>query len=468
MVERGDILENVHVTGFSNEGKSVGRVDNFVLFIEDAVPGDVVDVKIFKKKKNFAEGRAVRLVEPSIKRTDPFCQHFGICGGCKWQHLSYESQLAFKQEQVKEAFERIGKVSIPEILPIKGSADIRHYRNKLEFTFSNKVWLTREEMGIATDEIPALGFHVTQRFDKILDIKTCYLMDEVNNDIRLSVKNFCISNGISFFDLKEQKGEMRNLIIRNTSTGEWMVVVCFHTFDDKRHSELMNHLKEKFPFVNSLQYVVNPKRNDTIFDLEVKLFHGRDYIIEEMEGLKFRISAKSFYQTNSYQAYELYKIAREFASFKGDEIVYDLYTGTGTIASFISQKVRHVYGIEFIDDAITDARKNADTNNLQNLTFFTGDIKKTLNDEFINKYGKPDVIITDPPRAGMHVDVINSIMKALPEKVIYVSCNPQTQARDINLMDQYYRVDKIQPVDMFPHTSHVENVVLLIRRDEKI
>lgn len=464
MFEKGSVLENVELTGFSNEGKCVARVDNFVIFVEDGVPGDVVDVQIYKKKKNYAEGRAIRLLKASVSRTEPFCQHFGTCGGCKWQHLLYERQLEFKEQQVRDAFERIGKLEIPGLSPIIGSQSVRYYRNKLEFTFSNRKWFTRDEMSSGADDTPALGFHVPLRFDKILDIRTCYLMDELNNDIRLEVKNFCLSNGISFFDLKEQKGEMRNLIMRNTSTGEWMVIVVFHEYEESKHVGLMNHLKQKFPFITSLQYVVNPKRNDTISDLEVKLFSGRDFIVEQMEDLKFRISAKSFYQTNSYQAYELYKVVREFGAFTGNEIVYDLYTGTGTIASFISRNTRHVYGVDYIDDAIKDARKNASENDLTNVTFFTGDIKNTLNNEFINKNGKPNVIITDPPRAGMHEDVIKSILTAAPEKVIYVSCNPQTQARDLNLMDESYRIMKMQPVDMFPHTSHVENVVLLVRR----
>lgn len=464
MFEKGSVLENVELTGFSNEGKSVARVDNFVLFVEDGVPGDIVDVQIYKLKKNYAEGRAIRLIQPSKSRTEPFCRHFGSCGGCKWQHLSYQRQLEFKEQQVLDAFERIGKIEIPGLLPIIGSGSIKHYRNKLEFTFSNRKWFTRDEMNSENGDVPALGFHVPLRFDKILDIQTCYLMDEVNNDIRLEVKDFCLSNGISFFDLKKQQGEMRNLIFRHTSIGEWMVIVVFHEYSESRHGRLMSHLKEKFPFITSLQYVINPKRNDTIFDLDVHLFSGRDYILEQMEDLHFRISAKSFYQTNSYQAYELYKIVREFAGLSGHEIVYDLYTGTGTIASFISRNSKHVYGIDYIDDAIKDARKNAIENNIHNTTFFTGDIKATLNDEFINKYGKPHVIITDPPRAGMHEDVVRTIVRALPEKVIYVSCNPETQARDLKLMEGEYRIEKVQPVDMFPHTSHVENVVLLVRK----
>lgn len=463
MLTKGSVIENVHVTGFGSEGKSIGRVDNFVLFIEGAIPGDVVDVQLFRIKKKYAEGRAIRIESRSDDRAEPFCQHFGICGGCKWQHMSYQRQLQFKEDQVKDAFERIGKLDMPQPAPIIGSEFVRHYRNKLEFTFSNKAWLTKEDLSSGID-LPALGFHVPLRYDKILDIKTCYLLDQVNDDIRLETKNFCIANDISFFDLREQSGMMRNLIIRNTSTGEWMVVLCFHDDDKSSREKLLNHLKDKFPFITSLQYVINPKRNDTIFDLDVQLFAGRDYIVEQMEDFRFRISAKSFYQTNSYQAFELYKIVRDFAGLKGTENVYDLYTGTGTISMFVSRHAGHVYGIDYVEDAITDARKNAVENGISNLTFFTGDIKDTLNDDFINKHGKPDVIITDPPRAGMHEDVVKAILKCRPERVVYVSCNPSTQARDLQLMDQEYRIEKIQPVDMFPHTSHVENVVLLTRK----
>jgi 23S rRNA (uracil1939-C5)-methyltransferase len=465
MYEKGSIVENVEITGIGEEGKAVARVDNFVIFVEDAVPGDVVDVRIFRKKKNFAEGKAVVIQKASPDRTEPFCRHFGTCGGCKWQHLSYEKQLAFKQKTVIDAFERIGKINMPGMMPILGSEKTKHYRNKLEYTFSNRSWLTKDEIseGITADS-SALGFHVPLRFDKILDIKTCFLQDDLSNAIRLEVRDFCLRNSMSFFDLNKQEGDMRNLIIRNTSTGEWMVIIVFHGADESSRNKLLEHMKNKFPLITSLQYIINTKRNDTIFDQEVLLYHGSEYITERMENLTFRISAKSFYQTNSYQAFELYKIARNFSALTGNENVYDLYTGTGTIASFISSKAKHVYGIDYIEDAIRDARVNAADNNLKNISFFAGDMKDVLNDNFINKNGKPDVIITDPPRAGMHEEVVKAMLKADPKRIVYVSCNPSTQARDLQLMDEAYRIEKIQAVDMFPHTSHVENVVLLNKR----
>ncbi len=465
MYTRGSLVENIEIDSIGNDGRAVGRVDGFVFFVEDAVPGDIADVLIYKKKKNFAEGRAVKISRPSLNRVNPFCQHFGTCGGCKWQHLSYTKQLEFKQQQVVDALTRIGHLEIPGIFPILGSEKIKYYRNKLEFTFSNRAWLTRDEMkSDARPEDPALGFHVPMRFDKILDIKTCYLQDERSNEIRIEVKNFCIESGLTFFDLNSQEGMMRNLIIRNTDAGEWMVVVAFHEAFNDDHIKLLSHLRDRFPDINSLQYVINPKKNDTISDLDIILFHGKDYIIEEMEGLRFRISAKSFYQTNSSQAYELYKIVRDFAAFKGNENVYDLYTGTGTIACFIAGSVSKVCGIDYIEDAIHDAGINADENGITNSAFFAGDIRHLLNDEFINKNGHPDVIITDPPRAGMHPDVVEGIRKAGPGKIVYVSCNPSTQARDLQLLQSDYRIVKIQPVDMFPHTSHVENVVLLEKK----
>lgn len=468
MFQKGNIIEDVEVTGMGTDGKSIARIDNFVLFVEDAVPGDLTDVFVFRKKKSFGEGKAVKIKRPSVDRVQSFCQHFGTCGGCKWQHLAYEKQLFYKQQQVTDALERIGKLEMPVVTPILGSAHQRYYRNKLEFTFSNRAWLRKEEL---TDdrqaEIPALGFHVPLRFDKILDIKTCYLQDDLNNAIRLEVKNFCLSNNISFFDLVSQQGTMRNLIIRNTSTGEWMVIVVFHGDDAHARELLMNYLKEKFPFITSLQYIVNNKKNDSIFDQDVQLFYGRDFIIEKMEEINFRISAKSFYQTNSLQAYELYKIAREYAGLTGNEIVYDLYTGTGTIAAFVSGKAKKVIGIDYIEDAIKDARQNSLDNNIENNNFFSGDIKDVLNTEFVNKNGRPDVIITDPPRAGMHPDVIKSILECDPQRIVYVSCNPSTQARDLQLMEGGYRIEKIQPVDMFPHTAHVENVVLMVKRNNK-
>ena len=466
MIQKGSIIENVEITGIGAEGKAIGRVDNFVIFVEDAVPGDFTDVLIYRKKKNYAEGRSVNIRIPSPDRMDPFCEHFGVCGGCKWQHLSYEKQLAFKQQNIADALERIGKLELPDLLPIIGSAKTKHYRNKLEYTFSNRSWLTRKELSDGdSKEMPALGFHVPLRFDKILDIKKCYLQDDLSNDIRIEVRNFCIANEMKFFDLISQEGGMRNLIIRNSSTGEWMVIVVFHSEDEANRNKLLNHLKEKFTFITSLLFIVNTKKNDTIFDLEIQLFHGKEYIVEKMEKLSYRISAKSFYQTNSYQAYELYKVVRNFAQLTGTENIYDLYTGTGTIATFLSGNARQVSGIDYIEDAIRDARQNAIDNNIRNISFFAGDIKDVLNEDFINKNGRPDVIVTDPPRAGMHEDVIKSIRKAAPEKIVYVSCNPSTQARDLQLLSDDFRIEKIQPVDMFPHTSHVENVTLLVKKE---
>ena len=465
MIQKGSIIENVEITGIGAEGKAIGRVDNFVIFVEDAVPGDFTDVLIYRKKKNYADGRSVNIRKPSPDRVDPFCEHFGVCGGCKWQHLTYEKQLAFKQQNIADALERIGKLELPAILPIIGSAKTKHYRNKLEYTFSNRSWLTRKELSDGdSKEMPALGFHVPLRFDKILDIKKCYLQDDLSNDIRLEVRNFCIANEMKFFDLISQEGGMRNLIIRNSSAGEWMVIVVFHSEDEVNRNKLLTHLKEKFAFITSLLFIVNTKRNDTIFDLEIQLFHGKEYIVEKMEKLSYRISAKSFYQTNSYQAYELYKVVRNFAQLSGTENIFDLYTGTGTIATFLCGNARQVSGIDYIEDAIRDARQNAIDNNIRNISFFAGDIKDVLNDDFINKNGRPNVIVTDPPRAGMHEDVIKSIRKAAPEKIVYVSCNPSTQARDLQLLSDDFRIEKIQPVDMFPHTSHVENVTLLVKK----
>ena len=421
---------------------------------------------IYKKKKNYAEGRSINIRKPSPDRVEPFCEHFGICGGCKWQHLSYEKQLEFKQQHITDALERIGKLELPVLMPILGSSKTRHYRNKLEYTFSNRSWLTKKELSDGdNNEIPALGFHVPLRFDKILNIKKCYLQDDLSNEIRLEVRNFCIANEMKFFDLISQEGEMRNLIIRNSSVGEWMVIVVFHKEDEVSRNKLLEHIKNKFSFITSLLFIVNPKKNDTISDLKIQLYHGKEYIIEKMEKLSYRISAKSFYQTNSLQAYELYKVVRNFAQLSGTENIFDLYTGTGTIATFLSAQARHISGIDYVEDAIRDARQNAVDNNISNISFFAGDIKDVLNDDFINKNGKPDVIITDPPRAGMHEGVIKSIRKASPQKIVYVSCNPSTQARDLQLLNDDFRIEKIQPVDMFPHTSHVENVTLLVKKE---
>lgn len=464
-VKKGEIVENIAISDAGSEGNAMARFDNYVIFAEGGVPGDVADVMIYRKKKNYAEGKVVNIITPSPDRLTPFCSHFGTCGGCKWQHMTYEKQLFFKQKQVQDVLERVGKIELPEVVSIKGSAQTKYYRNKLEYTFSNKAWLTKEDLESGASLYqPALGFHVPSRFDKILDIKECFLQDDLSNKIRLAVKHHAVENKLEFFDPKTQEGYLRNLIIRSTSTGEWMVVMVFKTDDQETRESLMNHLKNTFPQITSLQYIINGKRNDTIYDLNVELFNGKKWIEEKMENLTFRISAKSFYQTNSLQAYELYKIVRSYAGLSGVENVYDLYTGTGTIASFIAGNAKHVTGIDNVEDAIKDARENAKFNGISNVTFKAGDIKDTFNAEFIGKHGYPDVIITDPPRSGMHEDVVKAIVANSPEKVVYVSCNPSSQARDLQILDAAYSVESYQPVDMFPHTNHVENVMLLKKR----
>ncbi|MBP6334140.1 MAG: 23S rRNA (uracil(1939)-C(5))-methyltransferase RlmD [Bacteroidia bacterium] len=456
------VLENVNITDTAENGLGVGRVDNMVVFVEGAVPGDVADVQVFRKKKKFLEGRLVRLIESSPDRTEPVCSHFGTCGGCKWQHLNYDRQLFYKQRQVEEVLKRIGKIAEPDISPIIGSEQSYHYRNKLDFSCSDKRWLTREELhaGIPM-KADVIGFHVPGRFDKILDITKCYLQDDLSNQIRNEVKRFSIENDFRFFDVMDQEGFLRDLILRSTSTGEWMVIVVFKQDLETEIKLLLNHLVKTFPQITSLLYIINPKRNSTIFDLPVNVFHGKDHIHEVMEGLKFKISAKSFYQTNSGQAYELYKIARNFAALTGTELVYDLYTGTGTIANFVAAKAKKVIGIDNVSDAIEDAKENSRVNGITNTEFFSGDLNKTLNEEFIQKNGKPDVIITDPPRSGMHPEAVMKMAEYSPSRIVYISCNPSTQARDIELLSEKYRVDKIQPVDLFPQTTHVENVILL-------
>lgn len=460
------LLEQVEITGVAAEGKALARVDDMVVFIPFVAPGDVVDLQLYRKKHKYAEGRVVKVHSYSPLRVEPFCQHFGVCGGCKWQHLPYEYQLQFKQQQVVDNLTRIGKVELPEISPIKGSAKQRFYRNKLEFTFSNKSWLTFEELQSEQefDCRNALGFHIPNMFDKVLDIKKCWLQDDISNRIRLSIRAFALEHGYEFFDLREQRGLLRNMIVRTASTGEIMLIVVFYEPDHEKIKALMQHVADCFPEITSLLYIVNQKANDTITDQEVHLFRGRDYILETMEGLQFKVGPKSFYQTNSEQAYELYKVARDFASLTGEELVYDLYTGTGTIANFVSRQARKVIGIEYVPEAIEDAKVNAELNGLENTLFFAGDMKDILTTGFIEQYGRPDVIITDPPRAGMHDDVIKTILFAAPKRIVYVSCNPATQARDLSLLDAHYKVTKVQPVDMFPHTQHVENVVLLEQR----
>ena len=464
-VKKGEIVENLSITDAGAEGNAMARLDNYVVFAEGAVPGDNVDVLIFRKKKNYAEGRVVKINQPSPNRVEPFCTYFGMCGGCKWQHMDYPTQIHYKQKHVEDVLQRVAKVALPVCTPILGSSQQRYYRNKLEFSFSNKSWISREDMekGLSAD-MPALGFHVPGRFDKILNIEECFLQEDLSNQIRNEVRSFALANNLEFFDPYAQTGLLRNIILRSTSTGEWMVVVVFKENKSDEINALLKHLLNKFPAITSLQYVINSKRNDTISDQEVLPFYGRNYILESMEGLSFRISAKSFYQTNSLQAYELYKIAREYAGLTGKENVYDLYTGTGTIASFVASKAKHVTGIDYIEDAILDARQNAIDNKISNVTFLAGDIKETLTTDFIAKHGQPDVIITDPPRSGMHEDVVKTMMTAAPEKIVYVSCNPASQARDIQILDSMYAVSAFRPVDMFPHTTHVENVMLLSKR----
>ncbi|MFB5945626.1 23S rRNA (uracil(1939)-C(5))-methyltransferase RlmD [Albibacterium profundi] len=455
-------IDQLEVIDIAEEGKGVAKADDLVLFIPRAVPGDVVDVEVTRKKRNFAEANITTLRRASEHRVEPFCAHFGICGGCKWQHMSYAAQLLYKNKSVENALSRIGKVDTSIMEDILPSQQATYYRNKLEYTFSNQRWLTQEEIDSAeTLERNALGFHVPQRFDKILAVEHCYLQAEPSNDIRNSISDFAIENGISFYDLRKHEGSLRNLIIRNTSTGELMVIIVFAYPEEGQIEQLMSFILEKFPTVNSLLYVVNQKKNDTIFDQVVHVFHGRDHIFEAMGDLTFKIGAKSFYQTNSLQAHELYKITKEFAGLTGQELLYDLYTGAGTIANFVAGDARKVIGVEYVPTAIEDAKVNSDINGIENTDFYAGDMKDVLNDEFINTHGKPDVIITDPPRAGMHADVVKKLLEIEAEKIVYVSCNAATQARDLLMLAEKYDMRKSKAVDMFPQTQHVENVVLL-------
>lgn len=463
------LLERVEITGVAAEGKALARVNDLVVFVPFVVPGDVVDLQVRRKKHSYAEAEAVNFHTYSQERTEPFCKHYGVCGGCKWQCLAYEHQLKYKQQQVVDALTRIGKVELPEVMPILGSENTRAYRNKLEFTFSNKRWLTWQEVAeqVTYDNMDALGFHIPGAFDKVLDIEECGLMCGLNNRLRNGIRDFAHREGIPFFDLRSQTGVLRNIMIRTSTTGEVMLLLQAKVTADEDMRSLENvlaYIAEAFPEVTSLLYVINNKCNDTFGDLEVHTYKGTDVIYEEMEGLRFKVGAKSFYQTNSAQAYNLYKVARDFAALTGNEVVYDLYTGTGTIANFVASRAKKVVGIEYVEDAIIDARVNAELNGFDNLTFFAGDMKDILTKEFIETHGRPDVIITDPPRAGMHNDVIDTILFAAPQRIVYVSCNPATQARDLSLLDAQYKVVAVQPVDMFPHTHHVENVVLLERR----
>ncbi|WNB17136.1 23S rRNA (uracil(1939)-C(5))-methyltransferase RlmD [Marivirga arenosa] len=459
------IIRELKIEKIASEGKALGYYNDKVVFVGGTAPGDVVDVRVNKKKKSFLEGQAIHFHKKSEMRIEPFCSHYGVCGGCKWQHLSYEDQLEFKSEQVKDSLERIAKVDLPKISPILGSENTTFYRNKMEFTFSNNRWLTREEIDSGKEfESDALGFHVPKRFDKIVQIDKCYLQADPSNAIRNAVDRFAKDNKITYFDLIKQDGFLRNLIIRTTSTGQLMVILQVAEENEEWLNMMLNHIKESFPEITSLLYILNQKGNETFHDLEVNVFHGKDHIIEEMEGLEFKIGPKSFYQTNSDQAYELYKVARNFADLKGNETVYDLYTGTGTIANFIAKSAEKVIGVEYVPEAIEDAKVNSELNNIKNTKFFAGDMKDVFNNEFLKEHGKADVIITDPPRAGMHPDVVKTILNIEAEKIVYVSCNPATQARDLALLDEKYKVTKVQAVDMFPQTHHVENVVLLERK----
>jgi len=465
--KRRQIFENIEVIDAGAKGKTIGKApDGRVIFMNNTVPGDVVDVQTTKKRKSYFEGSAINFKSLSDKRTEPQCQHFGVCGGCKWQHMGYEHQLFYKQKEVENNLKRIGHIELPEVNPILGSKEHYFYRNKMEFSFSDSRWLSLEELqsDIIFEDKNALGFHIPGMWDKILDIEKCHLQADPSNAIRLETKSFALKNNITFFNPKNQYGMLRTLMIRTSSIGEIMVLVQFYENDTIKRDLLLNHLQTTFPEITSLLYVINAKQNDTIYDQEIICHSGRDHIYEEMEGLKFKINAKSFYQTNSDQAYELYKLTREFAGLTGEELVYDLYTGTGTIAQFVSKKAKKVVGIESVPEAIEDAKANAKNNTINNVDFFVGDMKNVFNEEFIAANGIPDVIITDPPRDGMHAAVVHQIMKIAPKRVVYVSCNSATQARDLELMKESYNVVKVQPVDMFPQTHHVENIVLLEKR----
>ena len=507
------LLEGVTIEAVAAEGKCLFHWDDLVVFVPFCVPGDVCDVQIRRKKHSFAEGEVVRFIKYSNVRVKPFCQHFGVCGGCKWQNLPYPEQLKFKQQQVFDQLSRIGKIELPEFRPILGSVKTQEYRNKLDFGCANKRWLTREDIATLGDGVkntPAIGFHITGAFDKILPIEKCWLMDDLHNQIRNEVRDYAVANGLSFFDLRAQVGLLRDVIIRNSNTGEWMVIIQFHfstplsaegvfvsppklggargglnngssaadqttptppnlggeivTSEVEQAKALLQHIADKFPQISALMYLDNQKCNDTIGDQDILVFKGNDHIFELMEDLRFKVGPKSFYQTNTEQAYHLYAVAREFAALSGDETVYDLYTGTGTIANFVANKARQVIGIEYVPEAIEDAKVNSQINGITNTLFYAGDMKDILTDDFIAEHGRPDVIITDPPRAGMHPDVVKTILRAAPQRIVYVSCNPATQARDLHDLDSDYLVAAVQPVDMFPHTPHVENVVLLVRR----
>lgn len=468
--KKSHLFSNLEVLDAGARGKSIAKSpDGRVIFISNAVPGDIVDVQTGRKRKSFYEGKAIRFHKLSEKRTEPACEHFGVCGGCKWQHMGYSDQLFYKEKEVVNNLVRIGHLEVPEVIPIAGSEKTYFYRNKMEFSFSDSRWLTQEELnsGEAISDRNACGFHIPGMWDKILDIRKCHLQKDPSNALRNGIKAFALENGLDFFNPREQKGMLRTLMIRTSTTGEIMVVIQFFGDHPEKRELLLDYISETFPEVTSLQYIINTKGNDSIYDQEVILYKGQDHIFEEMEGLRFKINAKSFYQTNSEQAYVLYKIGREFAGLEGDEVVYDLYTGTGTIAQFIAKKAKKVIGVEAVPEAIIDAKENAKLNGIDNVEFFVGDMAKVFTDDFIRQHGAPDVIITDPPRDGMHRKVVEQILSILPKKIVYISCNSATQARDLSLMKESYDLVKSQAVDMFPHTHHVENVVLLTRREEK-
>lgn len=463
------VLENITITDYAAEGKALARVNELVVFVPFAVPGDVVDLQVRRKKHSYCEAEIIRFIKYSERRVKPFCQHFGICGGCKWQNIPYDEQLRMKQKQVYDQLTRIGKVNLPEFNQILGSVKTQGYRNKLEFGCSNRRWLTQEEIASGSDftQMNAVGFHITGAFDKILPIEKCWLMDDLQNKIRNAIRDYAYEHDIVSYDIRRQCGLLRDIMVRNSDTGEWMVLIQFHYEKDEDEviaKNLLQHIADCFPEITSLLYVNNQKGNDTFNDLNIEVFKGNDYIYETMDGLTFKVGAKSFYQTNTKQAYHLYSVVRDFANLTGNELVYDLYTGTGTIANFVSRYAKRVIGIEYVPEAIEDAKINSEINNISNTLFFAGDMKDILTESFISENGTPDIIITDPPRAGMHPDVVQTIIKTAPKRIVYVSCNPATQARDLSLLDNLYEVVAVQPVDMFPHTPHVENVVLLNRR----
>lgn len=463
------VLENITITDYAAEGKALARVNELVVFVPFAVPGDVVDLQVRRKKHSYCEAEIIRFIKYSERRVKPFCQHFGICGGCKWQNIPYDEQLRMKQKQVYDQLTRIGKVNLPEFNQILGSVKTQGYRNKLEFGCSNRRWLTQDEIASGSDftQMNAVGFHITGAFDKILPIEKCWLMDDLQNKIRNAIRDYAYEHDMVFYDIRKQCGLLRDIMVRNSDTGEWMVLIQFHYEKDEDEviaKNLLQHIADSFPEITSLLYVNNQKGNDTFNDLNIEVFKGNDYIYETMDGLTFKVGAKSFYQTNTKQAYHLYSVVRDFANLTGNELVYDLYTGTGTIANFVSRYAKRVIGIEYVPEAIEDAKINSEINNISNTLFFAGDMKNILTESFISENGTPDIIITDPPRAGMHPDVVQTIIKTAPKRIVYVSCNPATQARDLSLLDDLYEVVAVQPVDMFPHTPHVENVVLLNRR----